>query len=297
MSNVSYITNVEHGIFRHDDIISPEFEAAPQTHPGANLPGNSCPSPLVVRRFVVHCCRHSHSLAMSENKRTAAYENIFGRPSAQHHRPSTTVPLQQPYYQQPYRGPPNGQHYQQYSQQYSHQYYHPQQQQQQQQQDPRRSYTSSVSSHQSAYSHHYSSSQTYTTPAAGAPYRPSLEPTREHQLSVAPSLLSSPGIIAPVPDPPVDPGLEHYTRQGLTPAQAYQAQVYQNVPVQQQQQNWAPYRPVSSPQHPVISANPPPSQQPYHPEPESASVSHSHSLDIEDTNDSSQEGMDPYSLF
>ncbi|GJJ10951.1 hypothetical protein Clacol_005180 [Clathrus columnatus] len=236
---------------------------------------------------------------MTDNKRSAAYESIFGRPSAQHHRP----PFQQPaaYYQQQqlYRGPPtttvNGQHqqyqqYSQHSQQYPQQYYA-----QHQQQDLRRSYTSSVSSQQSqsVYSHPYSSSQSYTPspsplpPSHPAVYRPSLGPTAEYQVPHPPSIQSSHGIIAPLPEVPVDPGLEHLTRQGLTPAQAYQAQIYQNAPAQQQQQqqqNWPPYQLTPSPQQHAL---PQPQKTHYHPEPESTSASHS--TEADEANDSSQE--------
>lgn len=54
------------------------------------------------------------------------------------------------------------------------------------------------------------------------------------------SVVSSPhaaGIISPLPDDPPDESLEALTRAGLTPAQAYQAQVYRNSPANQQQLN------------------------------------------------------------
>ena len=40
----------------------------------------------------------------------------------------------------------------------------------------------------------------------------------------------STGVIAPYPQEPPDPSLEALTRSGMTPAQAYQAQVYSNRP-------------------------------------------------------------------
>ncbi|PCH36385.1 CNH-domain-containing protein [Wolfiporia cocos MD-104 SS10] len=50
-------------------------------------------------------------------------------------------------------------------------------------------------------------------------------------MSRARSIASTPGVIAPQPEQPLDPSLEALTRAGLTPAQAYQAQVYMNSPM------------------------------------------------------------------
>ena len=51
--------------------------------------------------------------------------------------------------------------------------------------------------------------------------------------SRARSVGRSPGVIAPTPEEPVDPSLEALTKQGLTPAQAYQAQIYMKTPMGQ----------------------------------------------------------------
>ena len=62
------------------------------------------------------------------------------------------------------------------------------------------------------------------------------------------SMLSSAGtvgLINPRPEEPPDPALEALTRSGLTPAQAYQAQVYSNSPVAAQRHS-AYTRPPSS---------------------------------------------------
>ena len=159
---------------------------------------------------------------MTDNKRTAAYEDIFGRPSATHHRPPDTLPPPLHYSQshsQPYRPPtvqPNGRQYYQYAPQYQQQQYYAQPQ------EARRSYAPSVSSVQSANYSQYS--QPYGQPQ---PYRNHLAPHPE-QYPPAHSIASAQGIIASQPEPPADAGLEALTRQGLTPAQAYQVQVYQN---------------------------------------------------------------------
>ncbi len=66
------------------------------------------------------------------------------------------------------------------------------------------------------------------------------------------------GIIAPAPEEPPDPSLEALTRAGLTPAQAYQAQVYMNRPMGQSTSQ-------SSPQQfprPSVDRQPPPNNLP-----------------------------------
>ncbi|KAG1739967.1 CNH domain-containing protein [Suillus lakei] len=68
------------------------------------------------------------------------------------------------------------------------------------------------------------------------------------------SVISSPhtaGIISPLPDDPPDESLEDLTRAGLTPAQAYQAQVYRNSPVNQQQ----PKEQANSTRAPSLNGN------------------------------------------
>lgn len=50
------------------------------------------------------------------------------------------------------------------------------------------------------------------------------------------------GVIVPLPEEPPDPNLDALTRSGLTPAQAYQAQVYLNGPQRYQPSPMPPSR-------------------------------------------------------
>lgn len=56
-----------------------------------------------------------------------------------------------------------------------------------------------------------------------------------------------------MPEKPPDAGLEEFTRQGLTPAQAYQAQVYRNNPLDQQNGRILPKQPAAPPEPPTQS--------------------------------------------
>jgi RHO1 GDP-GTP exchange protein 1/2 len=185
---------------------------------------------------------HQHQTG---DKRTAAYESIFGRPSASHHnlgpQPSGLS------YSSSVRGSPspqgNGQQY----------LYPSQQQHYQSQLDRRTSHASfAPSAHpqapqQSLYRQSFGQSPSPQQPSqisqqqqypphqqneyGGQPIAPPNAHTR------ARSLMSSPhaaGVIASYPDEPPDASLEVLTRAGLTPAQAYQAQVYLNSPAGQQ---------------------------------------------------------------
>ncbi|TFK85670.1 CNH-domain-containing protein [Polyporus arcularius HHB13444] len=188
------------------------------------------------------------------DKRNAAYESIFGRPSATHHNqlppgqfaPSpTSLP-------QPYPQPPASQPYP----------YYPQAQL------DRRTSTSSYrpapQAIPSAYGQPYypssiapSSQSSYAVPPPG--YQPPPYSSQQHGYarSLAPpsvvsrarSIGSAPGVIAPLPEEPPDPGLEALTEAGLTPAQAYQVQVSTSNGAMGQQQSWPqrPNRPASSP--------------------------------------------------
>lgn len=146
------------------------------------------------------------------DKRYAAYESIFGRPGATHHQvnqsmPQPSFPIQQQLPQHPL-----------YQYQYS--------------PDRRTSFGSSYAP--STYSH-----------ASYGPSHHRHNPYNHHSQHVSPQSLyppasihsrarsiassnKSPGIIMPQPPEPPDRTLEPFTRQGLTPAQAYQAQFYQN---------------------------------------------------------------------
>ncbi|KAI6149870.1 CNH-domain-containing protein [Pisolithus tinctorius] len=144
------------------------------------------------------------------DKRHEAYESIFGRPSTSHH----LLPQQGQYYHPPH---PSVYHQPGY-----------------QPADKRTSHAASIRSQQSYYSQPRQSQQ-YQHPSYHhhhpqyPPQHPghALVPPSTH--GRAPSVVSSPhnaaGIIAPRPDDPPDPGLDALTRAGLTPAQAYRAQV------------------------------------------------------------------------
>ncbi|EMD39301.1 hypothetical protein CERSUDRAFT_104516 [Gelatoporia subvermispora B] len=158
------------------------------------------------------------------DKRNTAYESIFGRPSATHHNQNgPPVRYSQPTYDQ---------HHQYYAQQYSGQL------------DRRTSQASSrtqslqYSQQQISYQQsYYSASSTQPVPQSyqqyqqppppqGYPYNPSLAPPASNHRAT--SIGSASGVIAPhLPEPP-DASLEALTRAGLTPAQAYQTQVYLN---------------------------------------------------------------------
>jgi RHO1 GDP-GTP exchange protein 1/2 len=176
------------------------------------------------------------SSSMAGNRRAAAYEDIFGRPPAQHHRPANVSPPPLQYSPSHVQRTPalNGQQHYQYQPAYQ-QHHHPQQD------GGRRSYTPSVSSslNTSSYPQHYTPPHMYAQP----PFRNQLAPPQEHP--PARSVASAQGIIVPQPEQPPDASLEALTRQGLTPAQAYQAQVYLNSPAAQQS-NLTLYR-ASSP--------------------------------------------------
>ncbi|PBK72403.1 CNH-domain-containing protein [Armillaria solidipes] len=129
------------------------------------------------------------------DKRHAAYQSIFGRPT--HHQP-----------------PPPPQYYPQY-------------------QDRRTSYVS----YQQPPPPLPNAQYIYRQPPPmqyGYPYAPSgssLAPPTS--ITRARSVASNPngmGVIVPLPEEPPDPNLDALTRSGLTPAQAYQAQVYLNGP-------------------------------------------------------------------
>ncbi|KAH7927342.1 CNH-domain-containing protein [Leucogyrophana mollusca] len=182
------------------------------------------------------------------DKRNEAYESIFGRPSASHHQLNA-----HPHYAQSVHGVPYSQPIQQqpYPQQYN-QYGPPA--------DRRTSHPSSFA----PTSNYYPASQQHIQ----TPYRQSYQQlppqqynqyTRPHTLAPpashgrARSVVSSPhaaGIIAPKPEEPPDASLEALTRAGLTPAQAYQAQVYLNSPAAKQSDwNNAPNPPQNGGPH------------------------------------------------
>ncbi|GJE93881.1 CNH-domain-containing protein [Phanerochaete sordida] len=160
-------------------------------------------------------------------RRNVAYESIFGRPSASHHH-ATPPPV--PYGQQTYPyASTNGQYGAQL--------------------DRRTSAASSIAPsmnrstqvspnmhRQSYYVHQPPPHQhqpyppppapsTHAYPGSGNLNAPSVNGSR------ARSVGRSPGIIVPAPEEPPDPSLEALTQAGLTPAQAYQAQIYMKSPM------------------------------------------------------------------
>ncbi|KAI6112583.1 CNH-domain-containing protein [Pisolithus sp. B1] len=145
------------------------------------------------------------------DKRHEAYESIFGRPSTSHH----LLQPQGQYYHPPYS---SGYHQPVPVHQPA---YHPA--------DKRTSHPTSIRSQQSYYGHPQHQHIPYHHPYPPHPTH-ALAPPSAH--GRAPSVVSSPhnaaGIIPPRPDDPPDPGLVALTRTGLTPAQAYQAQVNLN---------------------------------------------------------------------
>ena len=228
------------------------------------------------------------------DKRNAAYESIFGRPSATHHQlhppgqfpPSPLSYQQQPYLQQagqpyPYYQP-NASQAQLDRRTSQSSFRTPSGQYPQQQAPPntfRQSYypsnsPASQSPHptQSPFQHpHYPQQQQQPYAYASSLAPPSV-------VSRARSIGSSPGVIAPLPEEPPDPELEQLTQAGLTPAQAYQAQVYRtNGGSMGQQQSWAQQEPQRQQQQnnqPLPSPTPS-APAPYHsgprgPRPQSA---------------------------
>ena len=170
------------------------------------------------------------------DKRNEAYESIFGRPSATHHQAAAG-----PYYGQsvqnaPYHPPVN-----QFSPPYN---YYPQA-------------IDRRTSHPSGNVPYYQHLPTYSQSPASQPHLPASShyqhphphPQRPRTLAPptlharAPSVLSVPttsATIPPKPEDPPDAALEILSRSGLTPAQAYQAQVYRTDPPPQ---NGTPSRP------------------------------------------------------
>lgn len=165
-------------------------------------------------------------------KRNVAYESIFGRPSASHQHQSTPPPM--PYGQQAYPYvSANGQYGTHL--------------------DRRTSAASSIAPSlnsspqmssnlygQSYYAHQPPpyQQQPYSPPAPA----PSNHSHTNNTTLRAPSISSrprsvgrSPGAIVPLPEEPPDPSLEALTQAGLTPAQAYQAQIYMKSPMGQSQ--------------------------------------------------------------
>ena len=176
------------------------------------------------------------------DKRSAAYESIFGRPTTSHHY---QPPPQQSQTTLNYSPPPRGSlnpypqsNGEQFQQQYTSHLDRP---------PSFASFTPSVNPQPSypPQGGYYRQSLVSSVPHQPPPiqqqqylqpsYGGSLAPPSVH--SRARSLASAPYATGAVPqraDDLPDPNLEALTRSGLTPAQAYQAQVYLNSPASQQ---------------------------------------------------------------
>ncbi|KAI1791833.1 CNH-domain-containing protein [Ganoderma leucocontextum] len=208
------------------------------------------------------------------DKRNAAYESIFGRPSVQHHSLNPGDPGQFPPPPAQYQQQPNIQQYPYYPQYPS--------------QLDRRTSTSSFRPYQqqappNTFNQSYHPNSTPPLPNSVSPpqgYQP--QPYARQQYGYAASLAppsvatrarsigSAPGVIAPLPEEPPDPGLDALTQTGLTPAQAYQAQVYMNNGPMGQQQSW-PQQQRDQPPAPAPAASPThPKTSPRGPRPQSA---------------------------
>ncbi|KAG8812401.1 RHO1 GDP-GTP exchange protein 2, partial [Serendipita sp. 401] len=129
----------------------------------------------------------------SSDERSQAFQSIFGRPSPAHHQPQA----------QPRPVPVNTSQY--YQNHYPSPGMQPRYLPPQQQQYPPSQYARSVRGPEQPYGYQY-----------GPP----------HSNYPPPSVTNSSGTIASPPPPAPDPSLDFLTSQGLTPAQAYQAQVF-----------------------------------------------------------------------
>lgn len=166
------------------------------------------------------------------DKRNAAYESIFGRPGGMHHQSTPPLPTNHVQYQSPHVG--NGSTSQQFPQRHPHQ-----QQYTPPQQDRPSSFTDY--GHPALHTSYPSQPQAlnrtsiqsnlsqYPYPNAQYPY----QTTQQASLS-PPQIINRARSMNSVPysSQPVqqvqepDPSPERYARAGLTPAQAYQQQVY-----------------------------------------------------------------------
>ncbi|KAG9312999.1 CNH-domain-containing protein [Chiua virens] len=158
------------------------------------------------------------------DKRNEAYESIFGRPSTTHHQAAAN-----PYFGQPAQGGAYHQPVNQYSSQYN---YYPQAIDRRTSHNPQSYYHPTYSQSPASQPHHLVSSP-YHQPHHLLHRPHTLAPPTLH--GRAPSVVSAPitsAIIPPQPEDPPDASLDALTTSGLTPAQAYQAQVYRSNPPQ-----------------------------------------------------------------
>ncbi|KZP01607.1 CNH-domain-containing protein [Calocera viscosa TUFC12733] len=194
--------------------------------------------------------------AVRADQRDKAFESIFGRPSANHHQqqpgPSNPAPQQYqraPPPQYPNYPPGNGTHPAQYAPQPAYRY---------PQQEPRAAYQAGYGPMQLAPDQTPRQAQFTVQPMQ--PYYPQPPPSAYRQNSLAPNMAQpnrapsisehgTPGVLAPQPEEAQDVVVDQLGRRvsgGMTPAQAYQQQVYIN-PSQARQNGWQPSHLVPGP--------------------------------------------------
>lgn len=169
------------------------------------------------------------------DKRTTAYESIFGRPSVSHHTSGPSAPQNHPpppgYSPGQYSYPSNQQHYSPGSQDlhnspYSSHAYLPQTS------NPRQSYYAPSPPQNQTWSH---SNYAYLQPQY-PPTQPASPPHPNNTLTQP--------IYSLPPDDPPDPYLEY---QAHAPTHAHQPQTYPNNAIAHQQAEWGPYSPPHPP--------------------------------------------------
>lgn len=173
------------------------------------------------------------------DKRTTAYESIFGRPSVSHHISGPSAPQNYPpppgYSPGQYPYPSNQQAYSPSSldpsnSPYSSHSYLPQTS------NPRQSYYAPSPPQNQSWSYpNYSYLQSQYPPTQPAP-------TPHTNNALTQSIYPLP------PDDPPDPSLESLHHQGHAPTHAYQPQTYPNNAIAHQQAEWGPHSPPHPPQ-------------------------------------------------
>ncbi|KAI0315023.1 CNH domain-containing protein [Amylostereum chailletii] len=178
------------------------------------------------------------------DKRHTAYESIFGRPITQHQQSTPPPPAPVLSYPQPYS-----------------QYPYPNHQYQQSNLDRQNSYTSYASSsqqfvqpapqvnHRTSY-YHSPQPQPQPTWNQSYPYRQQTYAQSQHlPQSYATSVVSNHYAQGVLAEEPPNLSQDVYPPNGLTPAQAYQAQVYRSSPVGQKNA-WASHQQQPQPPQP-----------------------------------------------
>jgi RHO1 GDP-GTP exchange protein 1/2 len=169
------------------------------------------------------------------DKRTTAYESIFGRPSVSHHASGPSTPQNYP--------PPPGYASGQYPYPSTQQPYSPNSHDLSNSPYSSHSYLPQTSNpRQSYYAPSPPQNQSWSYPNYSylQPQYPSTQP--------APTNNALTQSIYPLP-PDDDPDLESLHHQGHPPTHAYQHQTYPNTLITHQQAEWGPHSPPHPPQH------------------------------------------------